>query len=163
MFISENNSQLAFALVHVTQNVQLTATTLGYKLVSSLFWYGANLLSSDNWNKNWKNHKHILSTSSAAEFGKFSRNTRPKTADFHSAGKKSECSSISLGIRWEFNSRPGHFCRGPELAGLECSGCSGDRSEEWVGPCSTFKNIGSCNFISTKFRTQPKNWKWQQH
>ena len=57
------------------------------QVLSSLFSFCANLLSSDHWNKNWKNHKHIFSTSSAAKFSKFSRDTWPKTADFHSAGK----------------------------------------------------------------------------
>ena len=50
------------------------------QVLSSLFSFCANLLSSDHWNvnKNWKNHKHILSTSSAAKNSNFLGNTWPK-------------------------------------------------------------------------------------
>ena len=44
------------------------------------------------------------------------------------------------------------------LTGLESrygAGGSDNRSDEQV--CSTFKNIRGCNFVTTKFQTQPKN------
>jgi len=107
---------------------------------SSLFSYGTNLLSSDHWNKNWKNHKHIFSTSSAAENSNFLGNTRPKTADLHAQCWKNLSLQAFLWAsgRWAFNRRPGHFCMHMALATV------------WGSGQVTFKNIG------TKFRTQSK-------
>ena len=154
------NFQLVFALV--TRNVQLIATTLGYKLVSSLFWGGGYLLSFDLQNENCKNHKHIFSTSWAAEFANFSKQS----------GRKQQIFTVLNFLKiWGFKHffgllmgihRQASALLQEGLAGLESSPVgsrcviltTGLKSEQ---VCSTFKNIGICNFVSTNFRTQPKN------
>ena len=99
--------------------------------------------------------KHAVNFISGQIYCKLLRNTQPKTAVLHAqCWKKSKSSSISLGIRWAFNSRPGYFCRGPDLAGLECSGCSGDRSKEWAGSLQKQRKL---QFYQHKILNTTKN------
>ena len=104
------------------------AMTLGYKLLSSLFSYGKNFLSSDHWNKNLKNHKHVVNFIIDWIDCNLLRNTRPKTADL-SLHVHAQCwKNLSLqaflwaSSQWAFNSRREHFCMHMALATVWGSG-----------------------------------------